>query len=163
MPARSIHFTAGEDWRKPEPPSDKDHLAALFLAVAYAKAAQTQPSYVRLAKKRNLTAYSVALADAMHPPRVITIDASQYTGRAGSMIRVQAEDDVQVARVRVTISDAANRVLEEGDAVSDQAGRWWTYRPQTDRQGVMIQATAFDLAGNTGSATVVIDGAVTGK
>ena len=129
-------------------PAQKAHQARFREAVAYARAAQTQPIYITLAKKRNLTAYSVALADAMHPPRVLAIDASGYTGRAGGLIRVQAEDDVQVARVHVTLRNADDQVLEEGEAVSDRAGRWWTYTTQVNDKGATISVTAYDLPGN---------------
>ncbi len=56
-----------------------------------------------LAKKQKQPKYNVALADVMHPPRVIELDASGYSGKAGEVIRVQAEDNVRVTRVPVAI------------------------------------------------------------
>ena len=45
--------------------------------------------------------------------------ASGYRGRVGNIIRVQAEDNVKVTRVQVAIYDARERVIEEGEAISD--------------------------------------------
>jgi hypothetical protein len=145
--------------RKPTFPDNRQFSAAQLAhqrrfkaAAAYAKqAAQTEPIYAALAKKTGQPAYNVALADAMHPPRVIEIDASGYSGKAGEVIRVQAEDDVQVTRVHVAIYDARERVIEEGDADSDHAGQWWTYATQTMEVSGNIKATAYDLAENKGS------------
>jgi hypothetical protein len=91
----------------------------------------------------------------MHPPRVIEIDASEYSGKADEVIRVQAEDDVKVTRVHVMIYDARERVIEEGDAAGDRVGRWWTYTTQMAGSGTIIQAVACDLAGN--EASLIVD------
>jgi hypothetical protein len=150
--------------KKPEFPENRkfskaqrDHQRRFKRAVAYAKAAQTNPIYVALAKKQKQPAYNVALADAMHPPRVIEIDARGYTGQADEVIRVQAEDDVQVTRVQVAIYDTRERVIEEGEAISDRIGRWWTYTTRTTGNGVSIKALAYDLAENEVSLTIQID------
>jgi hypothetical protein len=135
-------------------PAQREHQERFRQAVAYAKAAQANPIYVALAKKQKQPAYNVALADAMHPPRVIEIDASGYSGQAGDVIRVQAEDDVQVTRVQIAIYDARGRMVEEGDAVSDRVGRWWTYRTQVAGSGASVKALAHDLAANEGSLTI---------
>ncbi len=70
---------------------------------------------------------------------------------------------MKLSVVRVTLHDADDQVLQEGDAVNDRGGRRGTYTPQPDQRGVMIKATAFDLARNTGSATLAIDGTMAGK
>jgi len=147
--------------KKPEFPKNRkfskaqrDHQQRFRQAVAYAKSAQTNPIYVTLAKKQKQPAYNVALADAMHPPRVIKIDASGYHGKAGEVIRVQAEDDVKVTRVQVAIYDARERVVEEGEAVSDRTGRWWTYTTLTAGNGASSKAVAYDLAGNKGDLII---------
>jgi hypothetical protein len=135
-------------------PAQREHQERFRQAVAYAKAAQANPIYVALAKKQKQPAYNVALADAMHPPRVIEIDASDYSGKVGEAIRVKAEDDVQVTRVHVAIYDARERVIEAGDAVADRAGRWWVYSTQVAVNGVSVKALAYDLAENEGSLTI---------
>jgi hypothetical protein len=147
--------------KKPEFPKNRkfsaaqrDHQRRFRQAVTYAKAAQANPIYVALAKKQKQPAYNVALADAMHPPRVIEIDASGYSGQAGEVIRVQAKDDVQVTQVHVTIYDARERVIEEGETVSDRVGRWWTYTTQIAGNGISVKAVACDLTGIAGGLTI---------
>ena len=111
--------------RKPTFPDDRQFSAAQLAhqrrfkaAVAYAKqAAKTEPLYAELAKKTGQPAYNVDLAHAMHPPYVTEIKASGYSGRVGEVIRVQVTD------VYVTIYDARERMIEEGEAISDRAGR----------------------------------------
>jgi hypothetical protein len=147
--------------KKPEFPKNRkfskaqrDHQQRFRRAVAYAKSAQTNPIYVALAKKQKQPAYNMALADAMHPPRVIEIDAKGYSGRMGEIIRVKAEDDVQVARVQITIYDIHAHVIEEGDAMSDRAGRWWTYTTLVAGNSASIKAVAYDQAENEGGLTI---------
>lgn len=62
--------------------------------------------------------------------------------------------NVKVTRVHVTIYDVYERVIEEGEAVSDRVGRWWTYTTQTVENGASIKAVAYDLAENEGSLTM---------
>jgi len=135
-------------------PAQREHQRRFRQAVTYAKAAQANPIYVALAKKQKQPAYNVALADAMHPPHVIEIDVSGYHGKAGDVIRVEAEDDVKVARVQVAICDARERVFEEGEAIRDLTGRWWAYTTQVAGNGVSVMAVAYDLAENEGGLTV---------
>ena len=144
--------------KKPEFPekrkfskAQRDHQRRFKRAVAYAKAAQVNPIYVALAQKQKQPAYNIALADAMHPPRVLEIDVSGYHAHAGEAIRVRAEDDVQVTRVHVAIYTARERLIEEGEAARDRAGRWWTYMTQVAGNSAGITATAYDLADNKGS------------
>lgn len=59
-----------------------------------------------------------------------------------------------VTRVHVAIYGARERVIEEGDAVSDRIGRWWTYRTQVTGSGVNVKALAHDLAENEGRMTI---------
>jgi hypothetical protein len=55
--------------------------------------------------------YNWALSDWFNPPVIHTIK------RMGNLIRVEASDNVIVAKVRVTILDAGGKVLEQGQAV----------------------------------------------
>jgi hypothetical protein len=135
-------------------PAQREHQRRFRRAVAYAKTAQMNPIYVARGKKQKQPAYNVALADAMHPPRVVEIDVSGYHGRADEVIRVQAEDDVKVTRVHVTLYDARNRVIEEGEALSDRTGKWWTYTTQTTGNGIRVKAVAYDLAENENSLLI---------
>ena len=64
--------------------------------------------------------------------------------RKGKLIRVEASDNVMVAKVRVTILDPGGKALEQGDAVQAE-GNWWEY--VSSKEG-KVAAEAWDLAGN---------------
>jgi len=122
----------------------KDHQRRFQEAVAYAReAAKSQPVYAELAKGTTKNAYNWALSDWFNPPIIHSVE------RKDGMIRVEASDNVKVARVQVRVLDEAGHVLEEGDAQQLNPGsktRTWTY--PSDTQG-KIEVCAWDLAGNT--------------
>jgi hypothetical protein len=60
------------------------------------------------------------------------------------MIRIDATDNVQVAKVVVTISDAAGKTLERGQALLVK-DRCWEYIPAAEGK---VTVEAHDLAGN---------------
>jgi hypothetical protein len=64
------------------------------------------------------------------------------------------QETFPVTRVQVTICDAHERVIEEGEGVSDRAGRWWTYTTRVPGNGASINAVAYDLAENESGLTV---------
>lgn len=110
-------------------------------ASAYAKVAYKEnPIYAIKAEGTRMNAYNVALADWMHPPVIRSMSL-----HSGSLIRVEATDDVQVTHVIVTVLDGQGQRLEQGEANLEQ-GIWWEYRPS--HQG-RIRVEACDLAGNT--------------
>ena len=65
--------------------------------------------------------------------------------RRGGPIRVEATDNIQVARVRVTILDEDGRVLEKGECTKG-TGKWWTFTSTV--KGHTIIAEAWDLPRN---------------
>ena len=65
--------------------------------------------------------------------------------RRNGQIRVEATDNIRVARVRVTVRDEQGKVLDRGEATRGR-GNWWKYTPQTD--GKSILAEAWDLPEN---------------
>jgi len=67
------------------------------------------------------------------------------------------QETFPVTRVQVTICDAHERVIEEGEAISDRAGRWWTYTTQVAEYGVSVKAVAYDLAENEGNLNAPIN------
>ena len=108
--------------------AQQEHQERFREASAYARAAaKREPIYAEKAKKTRQPEYNVALADFLHPPEILGIDLSGYTGKAGESIRIQARDDVKVNRVSVVIADADKQIVEHGLASSDASGRWWTY------------------------------------
>jgi hypothetical protein len=110
-------------------------------AAAYARrAAKVQPVYAELAAATPMkTAYNFALSDWWHAPQIHRIE--QRDGR----IRVEATDNIMVAKVCVKIFDEAGEILETGDAVR-QEDNWWEFASHTE--GKTVEAEAWDLAGH---------------
>ena len=67
--------------------------------------------YAQLAAGTVKSPYNWALSDWFNPPVIHGIQ------RMGNLIRVEASDNVLVAKVRVTILDAEGKILEQGEAV----------------------------------------------
>ena len=127
-------------------------------AAQYAVGARDNPVYVNLARGAEATAYNLAIADWFGKPEVLQIDASGWTGQVGQTIRILAKDDTYVTGVHVTITDAQEAVLEEGEAVRAAGPArpegWWIYTATSDlstNPDRQITAVATDLPGNTGS------------
>jgi hypothetical protein len=138
-PAKKTSREKKRAWNK-RSKAQKAHNYRFAEAIAYARAAQVKPVYVELADATPMmTAYNFALSDWWHKPEIQRIE--QKKGR----IRVQATDDVRVARVRVTVLDGAGKVLETGDA-TQKRGNWWEFASQV--QGSTITAEAWDLPGH---------------
>jgi hypothetical protein len=82
--------------------------------------------------------YNWALSDWFNPPVIHTIE------RKDKLIRVEASDNVMVAKVQVTVLDVEGKVLEQGQAVQTD-DRWWEY--VSSKEGRVV-AKAWDLARN---------------
>ena len=138
-------------------PAQKAHQSAFRQASRYAKAAKTQPLYLKKAKAVNSTSYNMAVADWFGKPEVLAIDASGWTGEIGQTIRIEAQDDTKVTRVTVVIHNNGT-VLEEGEAVpSETDDSLWTYVTTTQvtpAQGILLDANAYDMPGHFGSSSV---------
>jgi hypothetical protein len=124
-------------------------------ATIYAKVAledkPTKERYDAAAKKKkNLTAYNVAVADFFNAPDIHSVDLSAYTGAAGDTIRMIVSDDFAVKSVQVCILNADGSLVEEGFAVNS-AGTIWIYTATQNNEsldGDKIIITASDLPGN---------------
>ena len=110
----------GETWVSGKPDfsrrkfsqGQKSHQSRFKEAAAYARvAAKTHPIYAQLAAGTVKSPYNWALSDWFNPPVIHNIQ------RMGNLIRVDASDNVMVAKVQVTILDAEGKVLEQGQAV----------------------------------------------
>jgi len=132
-------------------------------AAAYAKwAAKAQPLYAELAAGTMKTAYNVALADWFHPPRILAVAVSGWTGETGATLRVQARDDVMVAGVSVLIR-VGETVAEAGEATQAD-GLWWKYVTQAAVSGqVSGVVRVVDLAGNVGEAAIEVGAGLSGS
>jgi hypothetical protein len=116
-------------------------------ASAYAKqAAKVHAVYADLAAVTPMkTAYNFALSDWWHAPVIHRIQ------RRKGCIRVEASDNIMVARVRVTILDEQGAVLEKGEATRTK-GNWWKF--PSHAAGTKIVAEAWDLAKNKAQLTL---------
>jgi hypothetical protein len=109
-------------------------------AAAYARQAQTKPIYAELAAAAPMkTAYNFALSDWWHAPEIHRLE------RGEGCIRVEATDNIMVAKVQVTVLDEEGKVLEKGEAVR-RKGDWWEFASHTE--GKTIKAEAWDLPGH---------------
>lgn len=154
---RSARRMFGEE--QPCPASPQTQREILRRAAAYACFASLQEVYLDRARASGMTAYSLALADWLSPPRVLEIDVDAWTGEPGQLIRVKARDNVLVASVTVAIRDPRGRILEAGQAVqSPDGGPWWHY---TTRSRIalepfpVVEAAARDLPGHSDMFTII--------
>jgi hypothetical protein len=136
----------------------KTHQDLLREATGYANFAQTQDVYVHIARRADVTAYSIALTDWFEGPRVLEIDVDAWTGMPGETIRIKARDNVKVAAVRLEIRDADGNLLETGEAVQSEADRaWWRYTTHAHvslKPFPSVEAIARDLPGNQDSFVI---------
>jgi hypothetical protein len=99
----------------------------------------------------------VAVSDYLHAPKIHEIQAENYSGEPGEIIRIRATDDFMVASVSVTITGGDNHVIEEGEAQPrGKRGLWrmTTTVRNTNVPGTVITVVAKDMAGNETSASV---------
>jgi hypothetical protein len=119
----------------------KAHNKRFTNSSAYARwASRKNPIYAELAAADPMrNAYNFAISDWFHPPEIHRVE------RRGKHIRIEATDNILVARVQVTILDEDGKVLEKGEATRTR-GNWWRFTPQT--VGKTIVAEAWDLPRN---------------
>ncbi len=122
-------------------PRQKAHNERFTSSSEYAWwASREQPIYAELAAADPMrNAYNFAVSDWWKPPVIHRVE------RRKGYIRVEATDNIMVARVRVTIQDEEGKVIEKGEAVRSR-GNWWKFATQT--KGHTIIAEAWDLPKN---------------
>lgn len=128
---------------------------------AYAQAhhPESRELYAKGIKGKHESPYSVALADFLNPPKVRSIDTSDYHGAIGDIIKVHASDDFMVTKVNVVITDATGTILEQGSASTTTGWPEWNYKTvavNPGLQGTKIKATAYDRPGNKGTKELVM-------
>ena len=105
------------------------------------------------------TPYILAVTNYLKPPKVKSIDASDYTGAAGSLIRVKAWDSFEVKSVSVKITDATGALIEEGACQLHPDDRIWVYTATeevTNRTGVVVTAVVKNRPNHTGSLSLTL-------
>lgn len=134
-------------------------------ATYYAKKKTEMPQFKSLyqrgidLKKGILSAYAVALRDFLNAPKIEQLDVKDYTGEPGQLIRVRATDDFMVSSVSITISNAENQVIENGEAMPrGKKGLWrmMTTVRNTQVKGTVITVVAKDLPGNETTKVMTI-------
>lgn len=140
MPDGSTYVSAKPDFsHRKFSEGQKEHQSRFQRAVAYARAAaKSQPIYGELAAGTIKSAYNFALSDWFNPPVIHCVE------RRDGLIRVEASDNVMVARVVVAILDGDGNVIEKGEAAKVDE-RWWEYAAGMEGN---VAAEAWDLAGN---------------
>lgn len=106
------------------------------------------------------SAYTVAVSDFLKAPVVQQIDADQYTGAAGQLIRVHASDDFKVLSALVVIKSATGEEIERGEAtVSADLTDVWIYTTTAQNPapaGSTVTATVKDIPGNSATLSVTL-------
>lgn len=101
--------------------------------------------------KRGVSVYNTAVADYFQAPKILAVSTKAYTGMAGDIIEVRAEDDVLVTGVTVELFSADGQLLESGEAVMPENKPDWQYtatQANANLTGTRVVATAKDLPGN---------------
>lgn len=127
-------------------------------AARYATLAHRQDVYIHKARRTDVTAYSLALADWFSKPEVLQIDLDAWTGDMAETIRVKARDNVRVTGVLVVIRDGQGDVIEMGEAEQSSVDpAWWIYTTRgmvSPSHSPGVEAIAQNVAGNRDSLTV---------
>lgn len=117
-------------------------------AASYAKTQKRNPLYIEMAQGTGKCSYNVAIGDYLHPPEILEVDLRGWINGNGRIIRVRAQDDVQIEGVKVTISDETGALLEEGEA-QDMGALWWAYTTeQAALDNLRVTIAVHDLPGH---------------
>jgi hypothetical protein len=130
-------------------------------ATSFAKYAMADPLlrafYEPIARERDMTVYTLAVADFLHEPEFKPLDLSKYQGKIGDTIVIQAMDDLGMAEVNVMISSDTGALIESGKAVEigARSGKWVyiATAPVASGSNVFIEVTGTDHANNPAKIT----------
>lgn len=129
-------------------------------AVAYAKNVwakdpELRERYKAAAAIQGRQGFSLAKADYLKAPAVREVDLSEYTGSQGDLLRIDATDNFEVKSVKIAIRHLDESPIESGEAAREN-GRWVYKAKSAVAAGktVVIEATATDYAGRTGTRQV---------
>ncbi len=121
---------------------------------------EVQALFKARARELNKPPFALFFKNFKEPPVIGEIDLSQYHGQVGQPIRIRASDLVQVARVEVSIRQAAGPPLESGLAAASGAeADLWIYQSTVAivaPAGLIVEAIAFNCAGRRGDRLAVV-------
>ena len=106
----------------------------------------------------NQSGWNLAISDYMIKPKIVKIDVSEYGGKKGDKINIEAFDQFKVASVIVMIINAAGVQTESGMAVEMLSGEW-VYKAGSDTpgwEGGCVEVKVIDLPGNVVKEEVII-------
>jgi hypothetical protein len=126
----------------------------LSLAAEYARIALQDPALREMYAKRikkGVSLFRTAANDFMQLPFVREVDASDYHGNPGDVIRVSAGDKFGLAEVKAKLLMPDGTLVESGLCVRDlPTGRYiYTATVQvSDTTGLIVSVTIRDIPGN---------------
>jgi hypothetical protein len=125
-------------------------------AAAYARAALADPVkrmlYEPAAARKKTSAFNLAMRDKLLPPTIVSINLGCYSGKKGDRIVILASDDFGIERISLEIRNQAGELLEQGEL---RGGIEYMARQDlAPDQLVLVEAAAFDHAGNKGTKTI---------
>ena len=134
-------------------------------ATRYAKQAMKDPArktlYATGITGNKISAYQVAVADAMNSPIVVYIKTPDYSGAIGDVITIKARDDFKVVRVAVKIVSAHGKIIEKGDATRLlRKPNIWKYNATAFNatvKGTVIKIRAYDIPDNEGQGEITLN------
>ena len=162
----SVVMGRASEPRQPLSAAQLAHLEHFRAATRYGNLALLDPDlrarYTAAARQRSLPVFAVMVADYFHAPSILSVDATEYTGQAGSRVKVLADDDFEVAGVKVVIATApasgTPQVVEQGAAVETpvDSGRYYYTATQAAPANTPLRITVSvtDRPGNVTSSTV---------
>ena len=141
---------------KPPSPLQVAERANFSEAVAYARGVKADPAarafYEPIARERDTCVYWLAIKDFRRAPSIQPLDLSNYKGRCGDIIVIQAVDVIGLAEMTVSIVAQDGTPIESGDAVEQgvRSGKWiYTATAQVALgTEVFIEVQGADHAGN---------------
>lgn len=155
---RTILSRKADPSGRPPSPAQAAHRERFKQAALYGRMVLADPDartfYEGEAEERHVPLFSLTIADFFNAPEITEVDVSAYHGAKDDPIGITATDDVEVARVEVTITTADGTAVEAGEAVREDGH--WRYTatkavaPGTD---VRIGVRAFDRPGGVGETS----------
>lgn len=130
-------------------------------AVAYAKSAMADPAklafYQTIADEKDKPVFALAMGDYLNVPSFKPLDLSQYKGRIGDPILIQAVDDIGMVSVEVTLIGINGTQIEKGMAVETGVrSGYWVYAATAAvplGSDIFIEVVGYDHRGRKAKMT----------
>lgn len=125
-------------------------------AAQYARAKMLDPAAKEMYKamagdEAFANPFAAAVKDYLVPPKILSVEVSEYTGEVGSTIPIKVSDNLKTIQLRVAILTADGSTLESGEATLSPGDVDWKYittQALPVLAGSKIVVTAIDRPGN---------------